>query len=104
MDHVIGKMYYWLQYHDEDLSLPSIEPVIYLGKNLEHFHEGKDRDEWYFQVISDITENGFILSGKGRVVDSFGEDTVDSIVPLEKLAQELISCTERQRTAKALKF
>lgn len=59
-----GGRYFLVGYYDDNLTLPSIETLIYLGKNLL----GEvDRDErWYFQEADSFARNGRVLPHAGR--------------------------------------
>ncbi|WP_033016158.1 hypothetical protein LOS73_04670 [Pseudoalteromonas sp. SCSIO 43210] len=97
MEYIVGEMYFCLKYYDDFLCLPSIEPLLYLGKNLQGFHEGKIEDELYFQRLEDVHNNGCILAGKGKRIDSFDLDCEILVMSLERLNEQLLLCIERQR-------
>jgi len=95
LEYIIGEMYFCLKFYDDSLTLPSIEPLLYLGKNLEGFHEGKAEDEWYFQRVEDIHKNGCVLAGKGKCIECFDINGRELVMSLERLHEQLLKCTGR---------
>ena len=59
-----GGRYFLVGYYDDNLTLPSIETLIYLGRNLLG-EAGRD-ERWYFQEAESFARNGRVVPHAGR--------------------------------------
>ena len=61
--------YFLLGYHDEAFKYPSIEPYVYLGKNL--LDEDPSDERWYF-----LEAESFVREGKPRSLRNRNNDDI----------------------------
>ena len=52
-DLVVGRIYFMVNYDDDDLLIPTLEPVVFLGKNIVDYRNDQESDDiFYFQDYS----------------------------------------------------
>jgi hypothetical protein len=82
-----------LQYLDEALLIPSVQTVVYVGKNLD----AKDDGVYYFQDVDSYQEIGAYPNqkeGTGQVL-SLPEKALVNVFALDGLVRELTAASLR---------
>lgn len=96
IDLVVEQVYFAVQFADEGLLIPIVEPLIFIGRNLKR----DDGDLLYFQKFESYS-NGVRFdpsTGKNaREVHVRGPDDLKHIFEFEKALNELMSCSLRRR-------
>lgn len=99
IEYNAGDLYFLVFYEDELLRVPSIDPVVYIGKDLKK----NDEDVWYFQDASTYELYGpFIeitdFSGKEDEIEvhTFSESGVTYVKNIEGLIKEMNKCIVRR--------
>lgn len=94
-----GHLYFMYAYDDENLRVPSIESLVFVGKNLE---KGED-ETWYFQdalsyeLLGSYPEFTKNVNKKGNVtIHTFSDVDVHRIKDLKGLMEELKECLLRR--------
>lgn len=94
---VIGKVYFAVRYLDEDLLVPVIDTLVFVGRNLE----AGDVDLLYFQHAS-AYESGYEYrqGDKSRElgIEVYLGNSANSIFEYEKALDELMRCSMRRNT------
>ena len=88
-DFVIEQCYFMESFYDQNLKIPKIRTVIYIGKNVL---EKKEADEWYFQDAGSFMEHGsFSNMSKGTERDIFvlDKDALSLVYDLDGLISDL---------------
>ena len=92
-----GTVCFRLAYFDADLSVPSVEPVVYIGRNLEP----GDEAVVYFQDCASYGKGvrfGALTLGVGAAIfESFDADGGTNILHFEQAVDELLRCAIRRR-------
>ena len=99
-DLKIGSVYFFLNFVDDALLLPSMEPVVFIGRNLE----ANDKTRVYFQDAdsyrqgvryesSDKNENATIYSGS--------ENEIGHVFEYDHALDELIRCSLRRNSTRS---
>lgn len=93
------KVYFTLQYLDENLLVPIIQTLVYLGKNLD----GEGSDLYYFQDIDSYQDGGGYPNHKGTTgqVFTLPEKALINIFALDGLVRELSFVLSRAGPASA---
>jgi hypothetical protein len=95
---VQGEMYLSIQYVDEALLIPTIETMVFVGRNLEP----NDTDFLYFQdvecYLKGMKYGSYPLKEIG--FRPFQEQGVKHIFEYESALDELMKCSLRRRAAK----
>jgi hypothetical protein len=97
----VDDVYFAVQFLDEDMLIPVMEPFIYLGKNLRKVGE---KDRFYFQSCESY--------GAGIRYDSATEDEfehfqvvlsdeMNHLFEYERALEVLISCSLKRRESRA---
>ncbi len=88
-DLVIEQCYFMKSFYDQNLKIPKIRTVIYIGKNI---FEKRETDEWYFQDAGSFMDHGnFLNMSKGKERDIFvlDKDALSLVYDLEGLISDL---------------
>jgi hypothetical protein len=97
-DLKVGSVYFSVQFVDEEMLLPIVEPWIFLGKNLR----GTDADSLYFQSFGSYSQ-GIRLDDDSEEADySFQITTANGIKHIfeyERALDVLMNCALRRRKA-----
>jgi hypothetical protein len=93
----VGEVYFSLQFMDESLTIPILEPWVYLGRNLRNIGE----DRLYFQSYESRLR-GVSLEGLNddEEVYSFQVPKIDNVphfFQFEKALNLLNDCAERRK-------
>lgn len=91
-----GDTYFSVQFADERMLVPIIEPIVFLGRNLA---EG-DKDVLYFQKFESYSSGIRYDSCPERNAADFklrGPDEIKHIFEFERALDELLSCSLRRR-------
>ena len=59
-DLVLGATYYRLTYADPDWTMPGVEPMVYIGKNI--FGDAGAEEQFYFQDTVSVVLSGLATS------------------------------------------
>ena len=94
----IGRLYFTVFFHDEQLRLPEIETLVYLGQR-----PSRDGDCHWFQTAKSFSDDGFwnLLSPvelerlPADAVRLFPLDAIDPICDFKNLVAELEEWRER---------
>ena len=99
-DLVIGNIYFSLVFIDDDRLIPALDPVVFIGWNLE----AGDVGQVYFQDARSYRE-GVVYNDEREDAyanfDTGSGETIQHIFECEKALDELIRCSVRR--AKALR-
>jgi hypothetical protein len=92
----VGQCYFFVNFSQRDpkLSVPNIETLIYVGKNLVGAGKEEAGDEWFFQDPESYLEHGSYLQlpeGIERNVTIVHENSLAVIYDIEGL----IACLEK---------
>ena len=89
-----GTVYFALSYADEEMLIPSMEAVVFVGRNLEK----GDIEQVYFQDIDSYREGIRYDSTEGHAnFDSFMESEMSHIFEYENALELLMACSLRRR-------
>ena len=98
IEYLKGHLYFMVSYSDESLKIPSVDPLVFIGKNIEDDKE----DKWYFQDAESFASLGAYpnLSNKkgdkGNVnIFSFRDIDLCHVKDPQGLADELNDCLNR---------
>jgi hypothetical protein len=92
----VGEVYFNVQFEDDKLHIPVVEPLIFLGRNLE---EG-DTDLLYFQDFESYAMGVRYASATeddAAVFHGCGSDEINHIFEYERALDELLKCSLRRR-------
>jgi hypothetical protein len=95
-EYKIGNLYFMVSYEDKELLYPTIDSVIYVGKNLAQ-NCGED-DCWYFQDTSSYALCGAFPNdeeGEGEIY-ALPKDGLYRILDLDGMTEELQICISRR--------
>jgi hypothetical protein len=91
-----GATYFFLNCEDEEMLIPVLQPVVFLGRNLEPGDQGRA----YFQDLSSH-KAGVRYGGKpdGEVASFFtgSEDELGHVFQFEKALDQLLVCSLRRK-------
>lgn len=94
-----GEVYFVLQFADEALLIPIMQPLIFLGKNLE---EG-DIDLFYFQDFESYA-GGVRYASRAEEGEAdfsvYGPNDTNHIFEYERALDRLMVCSLRRRNTK----
>lgn len=96
-----GAVYYALTFVDEEMLIPHVDTIVYVGVNLD----GTDRDRVYFQDI-DSFRDGIrfnTAAPEGAVFHSGSKDELQHIFDYEKLLDQLLACSIRREQTGVLR-
>ena len=79
-----GNTYYKVTFADPNLTMPCIEPLVYIGKNTYYEIEGKDVDTHQFQDTISYQKYGIITEAKNK------DDCWVEIFEQEKIGKSLV--------------
>ncbi|QTE83270.1 hypothetical protein [Shewanella algae] len=95
MNFEIGRTYYHLTFADKYLSMPALEPLVFVGRNV---FEG-EVDTYSFQDTVSYVRFGAFGEGEPEAGDvlitSFGSDQLSAIITLEQVHQEIANALRR---------
>ena len=92
---VRGSAYYILSYFDDDLTIPEIRTIVYIGKNVDDVEDGM----FYFQNFESYFRLGSYPNhrhGDGEVF-RFPETGLATVFELPEVVNSLKSCIRRSR-------
>lgn len=91
-----GQVYFALQYLDKDLLVPTLEPLVYIGSDLDSEAPG-----FYFQDGESYRDG--LRWGSKEAADGnatfYGQGTVKHIFEYERALDQLLVCSLRRKTA-----
>ena len=95
-----GEVYFSLNYVDEKLLIPLLEPLVYVGSNLE----SEDIDQAYFQDV-DSYRQGVTYSSRTKddtaIFYHGPENGMKHIFKYEAALDQLMRCSLRRRNAQS---
>jgi hypothetical protein len=89
-------IYYFLNYEDEEMLIPHLQPVVFVGRNL---HPG-DKGLVYFQDITSFRSGVCYLTSPSDDVAEFytgSEDELGHVFKFEEAVDELLRCSVRRK-------
>jgi hypothetical protein len=94
-----GTIYFFLNFVDDDMLLPTLEPVVFIGRNLEKDDEGQA----YFQDV-DSFQRGIrydsIDESDSTAFYSGSENELGHVFEYERALDALLACSlRRQKSA-----
>jgi hypothetical protein len=90
----VGETYFSVQFIDEEMFVPTIEPLVFVGRNLAPF----DRHTVYFQDAESHRQGVRFDSGAERgVFSAQGEDEINHIFEFEHALNLILVCSIRRR-------
>jgi hypothetical protein len=96
-DLVDGHVYFSVSYADEQMLLPTILSLVFVGKNLEPGDDG----EYYFQDLDSYTAGVRYGDTSEEIPASFHTgDIVNSIQHYDQALNELLRCSIRRNDPK----
>ena len=101
----IGHAYYHVTYADRDLTIPGVEPMIYVGVNIFDSEAGSSHAMYAFQDTTSYSRFGSVvnyqgpanLSEEGAVVYSFSAEEVGDLADLDGVVEAVRESQERKR-------
>jgi hypothetical protein len=92
----IGSIYFFLNFADEDLLIPVMSTVVYIGENLEP----EDETQVYFQDI-DSFNRGVRYGGEGdggyALFETGSKNELGHVFTFDRALDELLACSLRRR-------
>ena len=91
-----GTTYFFLNFEDEQLLIPVLQPVVFLGRDLET----GDRGKAYFQDLSSYRAGIRYSSDPDQQLASFfsgSEDELGHVFEFEKALDRLLACSIRRK-------
>jgi len=91
-----GNVYFSVQYADPTLLVPIVQPIVFIGRNLE---DG-DVDLLYFQGYESFASGiRFVEASKGELADfdARGPEDLNHIFDFDHALDELMRCSLRRR-------
>jgi len=95
-DLVSDQVYFTVQFADEKLLVPIVEPLVFIGRNLEK----GDSDLLYFQKFESYSNGTRFDPSTGEnamEVHVRGPEEIKHIFEFEKALNELMTCSLRRR-------
>lgn len=95
-DLVVEQVYFTVQFADEGLLVPILEPLIFLGRDLERPDEGL----LYFQYYGSYAVGRRFNPATGENIEEIhvrGAEDLKHIFEFEKALNELMGCSLRRR-------
>jgi hypothetical protein len=92
----VGEVYFAVQFEDDKLRVPVVEPLIFLGKNLEE----ADTDLLYFQDFESYAMGVRYASATeddAAVFQGYSSGEINHIFEYEHVLDELMKCALRRR-------
>jgi hypothetical protein len=93
----VGETYFFLQFCDDDLLMPIMRPVVYVGAHHDTAYF-QDIDSWQagerYDPAKDDETNGERFSGQ---IDSFYTHQLGAIFEFEKALEGLLHCSLRRQ-------
>ena len=94
-----GTIYFFLNYTDSEMLIPTLEPMVFVGRNLEP----SDTEQVYFQDL-DSYQHGIryeSASSKSEATFSAGSETrINHVFEYEHALDELMRCSLRREKAR----
>jgi hypothetical protein len=91
-----GEVYFFVNFNDEQLLIPTMEPFVYAGRNLEL----GDDNQVYFQDVRSFT-NGIrydtARDGDDAVFHTGSEDELGHVFDYEHALDQLLACSLRRK-------
>ena len=95
----VGSIYFFLNYLDTDMLIPTLEPMVFIGRNLEP----NDVGEVYFQDVASYREGiRYEASGpdaEGEFSSGLEKET-NHVFEYESALEELMRCSIRRHRSK----
>jgi hypothetical protein len=94
-----GSVYFFVNFADEAMLLPTIQPVVFIGRNLD----ANDPGVVYFQDVDSYRQGArYNLPDKNKnaIIYSGSEDETGHVFEYEQALEELMRCALRRRKAK----
>lgn len=90
-----GKLYFFLNYEDEDLLIPFLQPVVFIGKNLNT----GDVECAYFQDVSSFRRGcRYNVGDNSKSEYYFGsEKELGHVFEFDKALEALLACSIRRK-------
>ncbi len=89
----VGKVYFAVNFIDEEMLIPTMEPMVFIGRDLEPELAGR----FYFQDVDSYREGARFEPATGDNEAIFVTATVKHIFDYEKALDVLMSCALRRR-------
>ena len=92
----VGEHYFEIRFVDEDMLIPTMETVVFAGRNLEAGDIGK----FYFQDAPSYkggVRYGPDAEDEGQEILALSEEEIDDIFEFERALDELMKCSLRRR-------
>lgn len=90
-----GSVYFFVNFIDREMLIPTIETVVYVGKNLEP----NDENQVYFQDIESFRNGIRYGSGEGAVFETGSADELGHVFEYERALDVLMACSLRRQKA-----
>jgi hypothetical protein len=99
-----GQTYYMLTYADANMTMPGVQPMIYIGKNAFYRVAGEESDTYQFQDTVSYKRLGFVMEAKQKeeclVVPFRKQQLGTDILTLEQTHKALGRALKRSRSLK----
>jgi len=96
-DLVVGATYYRLTYSDPDWTMPGVQPMVYIGKNI--FGDAGAQDKLYFQDTVSVVLSGLATSehydGDAQVFPLSSSELGQSMFTLREVAAQVNASLSR---------
>lgn len=92
----LESVYFVVRYHDHDLSIPELSPLVFIGRDLAD----DDQGFLYFQDYASFSDGERFGSGPadgGAVFERFIEAQGSSVCHYESAVDELLRCLLRRQ-------
>jgi hypothetical protein len=96
-----GTVYFFVHFADEEMLIPTMEPFVYVGKNLE----SEDTDRIYFQDVESFSRGvryNTATDGDDAVFQTGSQDELGHIFEYEHAIDQLLACALRRRKSEHL--
>jgi hypothetical protein len=93
-----GSVYFFVNFVDEEMLIPTMETVVYVGKNLE----AADVDQVYFQDIASFRSGvryETAVEGDFAVFHSGSRSELGHVFHYERALDQLLACSLRRKSA-----
>ncbi len=94
-----GSIYFFHQYVDDEMLVPTLDPVVFVGRNLEP----GDEDRVYFQDVDSyrrgIRYDSVTKKGDDAEFYSGSEKELGHVFEYERALDQLLACSLRRRKA-----
>jgi hypothetical protein len=90
-----GSIYFFVNFVDEEMLIPTIEPVVYVGRNFEP----DDADQVYFQDVSSFRRGvryDTASEGDEAVFHSGSENELGHVFEYDRALDVLLACSIRR--------